>query len=40
MAGGAPEVIATELLGLDEAEVQRLIAAGVLEITPLDKRPG
>jgi crotonobetainyl-CoA:carnitine CoA-transferase CaiB-like acyl-CoA transferase len=38
--GEHTEVICTELLGLDEAEVQRLIEAGVLEITPLDKRPG
>jgi benzylsuccinate CoA-transferase BbsF subunit len=38
--GEHTEVICTELLGLDPAEVQRLIEAGVLEITPLDKRPG
>ena len=38
--GEHTEAIATELLGLDEAEVERLIGAGVLEITPLDTRPG
>ena len=38
--GEHTEEICTELLGLDPAEVQRLIEAGVLEITPLDKRPG
>jgi crotonobetainyl-CoA:carnitine CoA-transferase CaiB-like acyl-CoA transferase len=38
--GEHTEEIAIELLGLDPAEVQRLIDAGVLEITPLDKRPG
>jgi crotonobetainyl-CoA:carnitine CoA-transferase CaiB-like acyl-CoA transferase len=38
--GEHTEEIATDLLGLDPAEVQRLIEAGVLEITPLDKRPG
>jgi crotonobetainyl-CoA:carnitine CoA-transferase CaiB-like acyl-CoA transferase len=38
--GEHTEVVATELLGIDPDEVQRLIGAGVLEITPLDKRPG
>jgi crotonobetainyl-CoA:carnitine CoA-transferase CaiB-like acyl-CoA transferase len=38
--GEHTEEICTSLLGLDPAEVQRLIEAGVLEITPLDKRPG
>ena len=38
--GEHTEEICTDLLGLDPSEVQRLIEAGVLEITPLDKRPG
>jgi crotonobetainyl-CoA:carnitine CoA-transferase CaiB-like acyl-CoA transferase len=38
--GEHTEEVATELLGLDPAEVQRLVEVGVLEITPLDKRPG
>ena len=32
--------ICTGLLGLDDAEVERLVKDGVLEITPEDKRPG
>jgi len=32
--------ICTEVLGLDDAEVERLVKEGVLEVTPEDKRPG
>ncbi len=38
--GEHTEVVCTELLGMDRAEVQRLVDAGVLEITPVDQRPG
>jgi crotonobetainyl-CoA:carnitine CoA-transferase CaiB-like acyl-CoA transferase len=38
--GEHTEQICVDVLGMDAAEVQRLIEAGVLEITPLDKRPG
>ena len=31
--------LCTEVLGLDDAEVERLVKEGVLEITPEDKRP-
>ena len=38
--GEHTEEIGIELLGLDPAEVQRLIEAGVLEITPARQAPG
>ena len=38
--GEHTEQICVEVLGMDKDEVQRLVEAGVLEITPMDKRPG